>query len=131
MTNWGEAFSGDVSFPPADLMPEIWDADTGAMLPAGQYRTEQGAPSCRCLLVRTSRHWLCSHPFTPQLHAVRCHGGRVAYEANGSLVAQLDDGGPCHVELDDGRTRDIARGIAGTSLVGRFMDAHRRRKASD
>jgi hypothetical protein len=31
----------------------------------------------------------------------------VAYEANGSLVAQLDDGGPWHLELDDGRTRAL------------------------
>ena len=42
VTNWGERFSGEVSFPHAELGPEIWDADTGACLPAGQYRVAEG-----------------------------------------------------------------------------------------
>lgn len=107
LTNWGEAFSGEVSFPHAELAPEIWDADTGAMLPAGQYRADQERTAVSLSLRAHESAVVVFTHAKPSLHALRCEGGRVAYGPDGKLCVYLDGPGPSRVELSDGRTRDL------------------------
>jgi hypothetical protein len=107
LTNWSEAFTGEVSFPYTELTPEIWDADTGTTLPAAQYRVEQGRTA---VFLSLGPHESVLVVFTqarPTLHVVRCEGGSAAYESNGRLCARIDRSGPCRVELSDGRTREL------------------------
>jgi len=107
LTNWGKAFWGEVSFPHADLVPEIWNADTGSCLPAGQYRVEQGRTAVSLALDPHESAFVVFTRAKPSLHAVRCEGGRVAYDAAGKLCVRLDGPGPCRVELSDGQTRAL------------------------
>ncbi|MHB8974859.1 MAG: glycosyl hydrolase [Pirellulaceae bacterium] len=117
MTNWGEAFAGDVSFPHPELVPEIWDADTGTMLPAGQYRMEQGRTALSLSLGQHESTLVVFTSAEPRLYALRCSGGRVAYESNGSLAARFDGNGPCHVELSDGRTQELRGELPAPCLL--------------
>lgn len=113
VTNWGEQFSGEVSFPHADLTPEIWDADTGVCLPAAQYRVEEGRAA---VAVSLDPHEAALVVFTraaAAVHAVRCDGGRVARDPNGKLRVQLDGVGPCRVELSNGRVRELQASVPG------------------
>ena len=107
LTNWGDGFSGEVSFPHAKLAPEIWNADTGATLPVGQYRTDQGRAAITISLGPHESTIVVFVRAAAKLHAVRCEGGRVAYEPDGKLYARLDGSGPCRVELSDGQTREL------------------------
>ena len=107
LTNWGPTFSGEVSFPHADLVPEIWNADTGSCLPAGQYRVEQGRTAVALALHPHESAFVIFAQGRPSLHAVRCEGGRAAYDADERLCVRLDASGPCRVELSNGQTREL------------------------
>ena len=107
LTNWERAFWGEVSFPHADLVPEIWNADTGSCLPAGQYRVEQGRTAVALALDPHESAFVIFTRAKPSLHAVRCEGGRAAYDPDGKLCVRLDAPGPCRVELSDGQTREL------------------------
>jgi hypothetical protein len=107
LTNWGPAFWGEVSFPHADLVPEIWNADTGTCLSADQYRIEQGRTAVSLALDSHESTFVVFTRAKPSLHAVRCEGGRVAYDLEGKLCVRLDAPGPCRVELSDGQTREL------------------------
>ncbi|NUQ63510.1 MAG: hypothetical protein HUU20_13610 [Pirellulales bacterium] len=107
VTNWGGKFLGDVSFPHADLVPEIWDADAGTSLRAGQYRTDQGRTAVRLSLDSHESALVVFTRSAPALHAVGCDRGHVAYGPDGRLCVRPDGPGLCRVELSDGRTREI------------------------
>ena len=129
LTNWGPAFRGEVSFPHADLAPEIWNADTGTCLPAGQYRVEQGWTA---VTLELDPHESAVVVFTraqPSLHAVRCEGGRVAYDPAGRLRVRLDAPGPCRVELSDGQTRELRVTLPPPIALDRPLDARRRSRS--
>lgn len=107
LTNWGGSFSGEVSFPRKDLVPEIWDCDTGTTLPSGEYRLE---PDRMMVPLRLAPHEsaliVCTRS-EPRLHAVRCEGGRVVADPAHTLQVWLESAGPCHVTLSDGRTAEF------------------------
>jgi hypothetical protein len=107
LTNWEKAFWGDVSFPHVELVPEIWNADTGTCLPAGQYRVEEGRTLVSLALDPHESTFVVFTRAERMLHAVRCDGGRVAYDPDGRLCVRLDGPGPCRVGLSDGQTREF------------------------
>jgi hypothetical protein len=107
LKNWGTAFSGEVFFPHNVLTPEIWNADTGNTLPAGQYRTDGGRTAVFLALAPHESALVVFTRSRPALHAVRCQGGHVTCEADGKLCVRLDGSGPCRVELSDGHHREF------------------------
>jgi hypothetical protein len=111
LTNWGERFSGEVSFPHADLVPEIWDADRGTSLPAGQYRVAEGRTAVAIALEPHEAAVVVFTRAAPAVHAVRCEGGRVARDPDGAFRVQLDGAGPCRVELSDGQVRELQAAV--------------------
>ena len=106
LTNWEEAFRGEVSFPHAELVPELWNVDTGTCLPTGQYRGEQGRTAVSLTLNPHESALVVFTRAKPSLHAVRCEGGHAAYDPDGQLRVWLDAAGHCRVELSDGQTRE-------------------------
>jgi len=107
LTNWGAAFRGEVSFPQAELTPEIWHADTGACLPAGQHRVAQGRTAVSLTLGPHESTFVVFTPAPRPWHVVRCEDGCAAYDPDGQLRVRLDASGPCRVELSDGQVRAL------------------------
>ncbi|MFM7185665.1 MAG: glycosyl hydrolase [Planctomycetota bacterium] len=107
LTNWGKDFRGDVSFPQADLVPEIWNADTGSCLQAGQYRVENGTTTVSLAIGEHESALVAFAPRQPARHAVWCEGGHVASASDGRLLISLDDSGACRVRLSDGTAREF------------------------
>jgi hypothetical protein len=107
LTNWEKAFWGDVSFPHTDLVPEIWNVDTATCLPAGQYRVEQERTVVTLAIDSHESAFVVFTRAQPSLHAVRCEGGRAAYDPDGKLCVRLDGPGSCRVELSDGQNREL------------------------
>ena len=131
LTNWGEPFSGEVSFP-----QEISRPKSGTPIPARRSRQR----SIAVVQGRTSV-FLTLHPhesalvvFTharPSLHAVCCEGGRVERNPDGELYAWLNGPGPCRVELSDGRTRELTVELPEPIALDRPWHARRRARPRD
>ncbi len=102
LTNWGEPFSGNVVFPHVDLVPEIWDPDTGSTLPAGQYRSDQGRTAVSLALDVHESALVVFTRSEPSLHAVRCEGGRIVSDPDGRVYVYLDSPDSCQVQLSNG-----------------------------
>jgi len=92
VANWKQRSRRSL-LPHADLVPEIWDADTGNCLPTGQYRVEQGRTAVSLALHPHESAFVIFTWARPLLHAVRCEGGRAAYDADERLCVRLDASG--------------------------------------
>jgi hypothetical protein len=96
--------TANVRFAHPDMVPEIWDADTGTVSQAALYRrTDAGVEipirlgpleSCFIVFAREPR----------QLHAVRMDADSVVRDAAGALHAVAQKSGEYRVELSDGRS---------------------------
>jgi hypothetical protein len=107
LMNWGEDFKGEVSFPHADLVPEIWDADTGRAQAAGLYRVSNWRTEVSFPLGHLQSTVVVFVAAQDPLHAVRCEGGRVARDADGRLWGIFENAGTYRVQLSDGTARDL------------------------
>lgn len=103
LMNWGTDFDGEVSYPHASLVPELWDAQTGTSNRAGQYRIENGRTWVRVSLPRLESTFLVFTNREPLLHAVACDGGVAEADSHGRLYAVPSGAESCRVQLSDGR----------------------------
>ncbi len=103
LMNWGDDFDGEVSFPDGDLVPEFWDAETGASHPAGEYRHKDGRVHVRVALRYLESLFVVFVDGPDQLHAIECDNGHVEASSDGVLYAIPTGDQPCRIQLSDGR----------------------------
>jgi hypothetical protein len=107
LVNEGEMFRGEVSFPHEGRAVEHWDADTGEICPAAQFREDGG----RTRLTLSLDHFastLVSFTAGPSAaHVVQADGGRFRYEPDHRLYGCFDQAGRYEIRLNDGSSRTI------------------------
>jgi hypothetical protein len=117
LMNWGGDFDGEVSFPHEDLVPEFWDAETGATNPVGQYRSDHGRIHVQASLHHLESMFVVFGEGKKPLHAVACSDGRVEAEADGKLYVIPDENGPCRVELSDGTQLTLEASVPSSATL--------------
>lgn len=56
LTSWEEPFRGQVSFPHGDLIPEVWNAETGEVSVLKKYTVRDGRTWISCELDKNESH---------------------------------------------------------------------------
>jgi hypothetical protein len=107
IVNHGSVFTGKVSFPHPRLTPEIWDADTGGIAIAGEYRTDAE----RIYIT------LSIEPYDSALVVLNDVRGTVrasdksSLEPSGAWLAELPISGPWRLHADTSRCKGITASV--------------------
>ncbi len=107
LMNWGDDFSGWVTFPVVELVPEVWNADTGHTFPAGVYRVDDKRTDVFVSLSHLESLLVVFAEGDSPLHVVKCDEGVTACTRDGVLTAMFHDSQPHRVVLSDGRVEAL------------------------
>jgi len=105
LVNRGEPFEGVGSFPHADGLVELWDADHGSVRPAGQLVRRAGHTDVPLRLGHFESLAVSFRPGTMPVHVCEASSGAFAREAERGLVGTFDRGGRHELVLSDGTRR--------------------------
>jgi hypothetical protein len=105
--NCGEEFNGEVEFSETELIPEIWDADTGKKTICSQWRVCDGKVRVKVRLKHLESAVFVFAKGEQVLHAEKCEGGEIIRDDNGRLYALIPGEQRCRVLLSDGGVRNL------------------------
>jgi hypothetical protein len=105
--NCGEKFSGEVEFNETELIPEIWDADTGKKTVCGQWRLHDGKVRVKIRLGHLESAVVIFVKGGQVLHAEKCEGGEIIRGDDGRLHTLIPQDKMCRVLLSDGSIRNL------------------------
>jgi|GEM_PF-1312875 len=105
--NCGKEFNGEVEFNETDLIPEIWDADTGKKTVCGQWRLHDGKVRVKVRLGHLESAVVVFVKGEQVLHANECEGGDIIRDEDGRLYALISGEQTCKVLLSDGRLKSL------------------------
>lgn len=108
LVNYGEPFSGPVSFPHSGQRPETWDPDTGRASPVGCYTEHNGRIHIPVTLAHFESAFVVFSQLPTLVHVTKADRGTFQSDAEGGLYVELDQPGESRFELSDGKLRTFA-----------------------
>jgi hypothetical protein len=105
--NCADQFNGEVEFNETELIPEIWDADTGKKTVCGQWRRHNGKARVKVRLGHLESAIFVFAKGDELLHAQECEGADIIRDDNGRLYALIPADKMCRVLLSDGSVRNL------------------------
>jgi len=105
--NCGEKFNGEVEFSERELIPEIWDADTGKKTVCGQWRLHDGKVRVKVRLGHLESAVVVFVKGEEALRAEKCEGGEIMRDDDARLYALIPGDKMCRVLLSDGSLRNL------------------------
>lgn len=108
IVNRGDAFHGEVSFPHSGRLAELWNADSGDVRPAAQYREENGRTRIPLSLDHFESVIVSFSQGQPPTHVVEADGGRFQYGEDKQLYGNFERAGAFHVRLSDGTSSTMS-----------------------
>ncbi len=104
LMNWGDPFSGWVSFPHTGLSAELWDAECGTTLPAGVYRFADHRTEVMLDIPALGSAIVVFAEPVSAVHCVNCDGAEVVPLNQEQLRVSVRDSRPHRLAFSDGRT---------------------------
>ena len=108
VVNYGDAFSGQVSFPLAGQRPESWNPDTGQATPVGRYTEQNGRIDIPVTLAHFESAFFVFSQLPALVHVTEADRGTFHFDGEGRLCSEFDQPGDSRIELSDGTVRTIA-----------------------
>ena len=108
VVNYGDAFSGQVSFPHAGQRPESWNPDTGQATPVGRYTEQNGRIHIPVTLAHFESAFFVFSQLPALVHVTEADRGTFHFDGEGSLCGEFDQPGDSRIELSDGTVRTFA-----------------------
>jgi len=107
VANFGQTFSGLVSFPFTSKSVEIWDADTGEIRQAAVGYEQDGRSYVKLTLNHAESTIISFSPGIWPTHVARASLGQFRFEEDKTLVGRFFEKGPCEVTLNNGSKQNF------------------------
>lgn len=108
IVNYGDAFSGQVSFPQLGGLVEVFNPDTGEAGPVARYTAQNGRVHIPLSLAHFDSACFVFSGGQAPIHVTEADGGMFNFAAASKLHGQFDQPGDYQIKLSDSTTRKIA-----------------------